>query len=220
MNHTGLLIVVGLLVLPGCLSATVKLERQTIETFQKVEKRLKENQPVIDKALGDLAELQKEAIIDQHALSHSLAKAKLLESLKSPWVQPPSDLTATQKEVVFYYLYELSENQRDLLSAKLSERQAGIEEVKKAYAKLTSLTQEILSLEQTILASLDQSTSTQLIGFTQTVLGETKAFREQLAASDNPRLKTLANDVQKVEDKIAQGKDVIQKTLVQNAKGR
>jgi hypothetical protein len=45
MNLTGLLIVVGLLVLPGCLHGTVKLERQTIETFKKVEKRLKDNQP-------------------------------------------------------------------------------------------------------------------------------------------------------------------------------
>jgi hypothetical protein len=220
MNPTALLIGLGLLALPGCFSATVKLERQTIDTFHKVEQRLKDNQPAIDKTLSDLAELQKEAIVDQHALSHSLAKAKLLESLKSPWFQPQSDLLATQKEVAFYYLYELSENQRDLLNAKLSERQAGIEEVKKAYARLTSLAHEILGLEQTMLASLDQSTSTQLIGITQTVLGETKAFREQLAASDNPRLKALAHDVQKAEDKIAQAKDVIQKTLAQNAKGR
>lgn len=220
MNHTGLLVVLGLLALPGCFSTTIKLEKQTIDTFQTVEQRLKDNQPAIDKSLGDLAELQKEAIVDQHAPSHSLAKAKLLESLKSPWIQPQSDLITTQKEVVFYYLYELSENQRDLLNAKLSERQAGIEEVKKAYARLTSLTREILGLEQTILTSLGQSTSAQLIGFTQTILGETKTFREQLAASDNPRLKALANDVRKAEDKIAQAKDAIQKTLAQNAKGR
>jgi len=216
----GILVPLCVVVLSGCLSSTAKLGQAELAVFQKLDERLQQNQSQIYKSLGDLEKLNRDAIVDQHALSHSLAKAKLLESMKSAWVQPHSDLVATQKEVAFYLLYELSESERGLVNAKLEERQASIQEVKHAYEKLVSLTHSIIEMEKTVLASLEAPAPTQLAAFVQDVLVETKAFRERLASADNPRLKSLAEEVRRSEERVVQANNVIQQIVAQTSKGR
>lgn len=184
-------------------TATGKLAEKELEAFRKLETRLDANRDALAGALTDLGEISAQAIGDRHSLSLSIAKAQLLESMKSPWTNPHPDLATTQKEVAFYHLYALAEAERELLEARLTERRAALAEVADAYDRLADLTAQIIAAEKIVIAHLKQPKGAQVSAFLGTLLGETRAFRQTLAASDNPELQALAARVGKAEDKVA-----------------
>ena len=206
-------IVLCLFMIGGCGWRTRQLTKAEQDILIKLRNHQVKNRDAVHGSLGDLMEISTEAFADQHSLSLSISKAKLLESMKSPWVNPHPHLAATQKEVAFYHLYALSEAERELFGARLRQRQESIKEVKEAYDRLLTVMNRIIESEKVILAHLNQPASTRISVFVGSVLAETKAFRETLAASENPRLQSLAQDVAKAEERVAKVKDLIDKAL-------
>jgi hypothetical protein len=204
---------VCLIVAGGCGQATRKLTESEVRFVNEFHTRLKANREAVHGSIEHLSRISSQTIADQHSLKSSISKAKLLESMKSPWVNPHPDFVATQKEVAFYHLYALSEAEQELLQARLKEHQESIGEVKKAYDNLLAIMNRIVECEKVILAHLNRPATAQIITIVDQILAETKAFREALSGSDNPRLKRLAADVAKAEEKVTKVKDYIAKTL-------
>lgn len=60
----------------------------------------------------------------------------------------------------------------------------------------------LIQSQQLILSHLNQPANAQMVAFLNNVLAESKAFRETLAASDNPRLRATAQEVEAAEGKV------------------
>jgi hypothetical protein len=197
----------------GCSWKARQLTEAENEVLVKLRDHQKKNREAVHGSLDDLMRISTEAFADQYSLDLSISKAKLLESMKSPWLKPRSSLVRTQMDVTLYHLYALSEAERELFDARLNLRQESIRETKKAYDRLLTLTNQIIESEKVILAHLNQPVNARISGFIDNVLVETKAFRETVAASDNPRLRSLAEDVEKAEERVERIKDLIDQAL-------
>lgn len=200
--------------LGGCASTgTQALARTEIEVLESLQQRLKTNRDTLDAALTGLKALAADAIKESGTLETSIAKAQLLESMKSPWITPSPELATTQKEVALYQLFALSEAQQELLRVRIQARHADIDQVRQAYNRLMSLTAQILENEKVVLAELSKPPSAQLTSFLSTLIAETSAFRQQLAESTNARVQALATDVAQAEERLTKAQSLIEAAL-------
>ncbi len=206
-------ILLCLAIFSGCATSTRQLSNEEFNALKKLKTRLQDNRDTVHGSFDDLSRISNEVSTDLNSLELSISKAKLLESMKSPWTNPHPDMAATQKEVAFYHLYSLSEAQNELYEARLKERRQHIKEVKKAYDNMVTVTDKIIEAEKIILAHLNQPASARISAFIANVMVETKAFRKTLSESDNPKLKELAKDVAKAEGKMEKVKERIDKAL-------
>jgi hypothetical protein len=199
----------------GCSpKATTALTQAEIDTLNKLHGRLNENRGKLARSLDDLNAVGAEALQDQHTLSLSLSKAKLLESMRSPWSNPDADMAATQKEVAFYQLYALAEAEQDLLQKRLRTRRESIDRIAVAYDRMSTLTTQMIECEKLVLADINKPADAQVIAFVNQLLVEAKAFRETLAASDNPKLQQLAKDVEKAESRVEKARDAAEQAFL------
>ena len=170
--------------------------------MEKTHQRLKNNQANVIDSLDDLQDNLATALTDQHSLKLSISKAKLLESMKSPWVQPQQHMVATQKEVAFYNLYALAEAEQESLYAVLRLRKQELNEVKTAYGHLVNSMGALIESQKLLLTHLNQPANAQINAFIGNALAEAKAFSKSLDESENPRLKSLAAKVAKAETQV------------------
>lgn len=173
-----------------------------MNVMMETQARLKANRAAVHGSLDDLQTNLTGALTDQHSLQLSISKARLLESMKSPWATPSKSMETTQREVALYHLYALSEAENAALDARLEARSASLAEVKNAYDELVASMGGLIQSQQLILSHLNQPANAQMVAFLNNVLAESKAFRETLAASDNPRLRATAQEVEAAEGKV------------------
>lgn len=204
-----------LIVCTGCVTGgnVRKLSEKEKRIMDATHLRLKENKTKVFGSLNDMQDNTAMALADQHSLKLSISKAKLLESMKSPWAQPHTDMVATQKEVALYHLYALAEAEQAALDARLASRDQSIKELKKTYTKLVTSMGALIESQKLLLTHLNQPANARLTAFVGSVLAEAKTFRETLDASDNLRLKELATDVKESEDKVQKALEQINKAM-------
>jgi hypothetical protein len=205
-------VAINCLLLQGCMSTTALLTQAELAAFERLQVRLQDNRAAIHQSLDDLLEIGRQAIAEQHALSTSLAKAQLLESMKSPWAHPSPDLASTQKEVSLYYLYALAESQRDLQEARVREEDTAIQRVREGYDRLITLTGKALEKEKAILG-MQKDIPAQFVASLAMALSETKAFRERLEASQDTSMAAVGRNVQKAEERVAKLTELIQRLV-------
>jgi hypothetical protein len=196
-------------------TATRELTVMELQLLDTLQARIDTNGDALDGVLSDLLEISREALADQHALTASIARAQLLESMRSPWLvqREEGTLAITQREVALYHLYSLHEAQRELLSAKVEERRAALDEVEAAHARLRSLVRELIKAEKVILAHLEQPRGAQIRSLLTGLLGEATAFREALAESDDPRLQELSERVKSAQERVERVQTLVERAL-------
>ncbi|MFQ6004858.1 MAG: hypothetical protein ACE5OQ_05075 [Woeseia sp.] len=193
----GLLVIcLAVAAVAACSSRDVRqLSSQEIEVIGRMRDALAGNRAEVYRSLDDLRDNGNVALEERHSLAVNLSKAKLLESMKSPWVNPHPDLAATQKEVALYQLYALAEAEHQLLAAMVSQRAAAVRQVRRAYARLITDAGRLIELQKTILAHLNQPTHARILAASAHVATELRAFESALAAADDPRLREIARNV-------------------------
>jgi hypothetical protein len=198
----------------GCASGGIReLTRIELDITDRMLARLEENGQALEGALDGLGDLSGEAIADQHSLSASVAKAGLLESMRSPWLPRDSTVNSARGEVVLYRLYGLAEAEEGLLEARLAERRATLQEVRDAYKALTILMAKVIEGERMLLAHMNAKTSARLNLMLDALLEETEALRGTLAQSDNPRLRLLAEEVRAAEERVEEARELLKASL-------
>ena len=203
------------LLLVGCagMGSVRQLGETVKEYYTKVKERIDKNEMEFKKAMVRLGELTDDYVQETNALYLSVEKAKLLESMKSPWVTPSETFKKTQISVVLYHLYALIEANEAVIAAKTRERQEAMANVVKAYGQVKALTDKSIVAQELILKYLNQSEAQQVQAFIGQVLIESKALRETLENSENKKLVELAKDVQKAETRLTDTQDRIEIVL-------
>jgi hypothetical protein len=189
------------------------LGQEEKEAFQALDKRLAENDKMLKKAARNLGELGAEYAEKEHELELSLSKAKLLESMKAPWAPEREEFAATRRAVVLYHLYEIEMAEQKELEARMHRRRMAAQEIIAAQKKLRKLLKEASKNMEILLRHLNQPTSSQILAFSENFLGEVEAFRKELQASENPRLRQLAQDVARYEAKANKTKEQAVKAI-------
>jgi len=210
------LFVCGFLILcVGCATCgnVRKLSEKEKEIMGETHTRLKANKNQVFGSIDDMYDNTAMALADQNSLALNISKAKLLESMKSPWVQHHNSIVATQKEVALYHLYALAEAEQANLDAKLASRHESIKQLKNVYSELVTSMGALIESQKLLLSHLNQPANARITAFIGSVLAEAKSFRETLDTSDNPRFKALAADVEKTEDKVQNVLDQINKAM-------
>lgn len=183
--------------LGGCASfdnASVRsLTEAEIDVLGKTRARLAANRSSVNGSLDDLADNIEYALRQQHRLESNIAKAQLLEAMKSPWTT--TNLESTQKEVALYHLFALEEAEQKALTARIEARNARIAQLKSSYAQLVGSMSSLVAAQEQLLVHLDQPTSTQISLVLQQVIAESQAFREALEGTDDPRLQRVMADL-------------------------
>lgn len=103
----------------GCaffMGATRGLTKEEAALLQTLHDRTRGNKPKIESALNDLVEISASALEDTASLGVSISKAKLLESMKSPWTRPSNSMVETQRAVALYHLYALGEAEQAVVT--------------------------------------------------------------------------------------------------------
>jgi hypothetical protein len=196
-------VVLAVMVLSGCASfddASVRsLTEAEIEVLGQTRARLAANQSSVNGSLDDLADNIEYALRQQHRLESNIAKAQLLEAMKSPWTS--TNLESTQKEVALYHLFALEEAEQKAFAARVEARNARITQLKSSYGQLVGSMSALIAAQEQLLVHLDQPTSTQISLVLQQVIAESQAFREALEGTDDPRLqRVMANLVEREQD--------------------
>jgi hypothetical protein len=165
--------------------------------------------------LVTLESLSSRHAVKEHSLEVSISKAKLLESMKSPWVvgTNPEQLR-TQRAVALYHLYDLAEVERQVINTKIEERRTAMRVVADSYGRLVALLDEAIENEKIVLAHLNQPSSARIAGVINSFLAEVQAFHRQMAQSDLPELRALATDVAKAEERVSKAKERIEASLI------
>ena len=196
-------VVLAVMVLSGCASfddASVRsLTEAEIEVLGQTRTRLAANQSSVYGSLDDLADSIEYALRQQHRLESNIAKAQLLEAMKSPWTS--TNLESTQKEVALYHLFALEEAEQKAFAARVEARNARISQLKSSYGQLVGSMSALIGAQEQLLVHLDQPTSTQISLVLQQVIAESQAFREALEGTDDPRLqRVMANLLEREQD--------------------
>ena len=185
------------MVLSGCASfddASVRsLTEAEIEVLGQTRTRLAANRSSVNGSLDDLADNIEYALRQQHRLESNIAKAQLLEAMKSPWTT--TNLESTQKEVALYHLFALEEAEQKAFAARVEARNARIAQLKSSYGQLVGSMSALIAAQEQLLVHLDQPTSTQISLVLQQVVAESQAFREALEGTDDPRLQRVMADL-------------------------
>ena len=199
-------VVLAAIALSGCASfdsASVRsLTEAEIEVLGQTRARLAANQSNINGSLDDLADNIKYALRQQHRLESNIAKAQLLEAMKSPWTT--TNLESTQKEVALYHLFALEEAEQKAFAARIEARNARIGQLKSSYGQLVGSMSALIAAQEQLLVHLDQPTSTQISLVLQQVTAESQAFREALEGTDDPRLQRIMDDLEEREENLGE----------------
>ena len=183
--------------LSGCASfdsASVRsLTEAEIEVLGQTRARLAAHQASINGSLDDLADNIEYALRQQHRLESNIAKAKLLEAMKSPWTT--TNLESTQREVALYYLFALEEAEQKAFAARVEARNARIGQLRSSYGQLVGSMSALIAAQEQLLVHLDQPTSTQISLVLHQVMAESQAFREALDGTNDPRLQRIMDDL-------------------------
>ena len=189
-------ILVTMFLLGGCAgfnSGSVRdLSQAELQVLGKTRARLVANQVSVNGSLDALADNVEYALNEQQRLSSNIAKAQLLEAMKSPWTD--TNLKSTQKEVALYHLFALESAEQKARAARIEARRARIAQLKSSYSQLITSMSALIAAQEQLLVSLDQPTSAQINLFLQQVVAESQAFRKTLDGTDDPRLqRAVAN---------------------------
>ena len=199
-------VVLAVIALSGCASfddASVRsLTEAEIEVLGQTRDRLAANQSSVDGSLADLADSIEYALRQQHRLDSNIAKAQLLEAMKSPWTT--TNLASTQKEVALYHLFALEEAEQKAFAARVEARNARIEQLKSSYEQLVGSISALIAAQEQLLVHLDQPASTQISLVLQQVTAESRAFREALDGTDDPRLQRIMDDLVEREQNLGE----------------
>ena len=211
----------GISLISGCGWMTGKATRSLTEAEQRylqhVLDRVKQNEEALTETLDTLANLATRNVAREHSSALSISKAKLLESMQSPWVKGANaEQFKTQRAVALYHLFDLAESEREAVNARIKERRAAMRAVADSYGRLVSLLYEAVENEQLILAHLDQPSSARISGVLSAFAEEVRAFHRQLAQSDNPEWRALADQVAKAEEQVSKAKARIESSLFQS----
>ena len=160
--------------------------------------------------LGELgAEYERMAFSEELAMSQT----KRLESMQAPWAAPPDSLVATQRAVVLYHLYEVERAEHKVLMSRIAARRESATQVLAAYRKLRTLLEDAGKNLEIVLGHLNQPESARIRALTTTFLNEVTAFRNQLQASENPRLREMAEDAARFEEAARKAREQADKAL-------
>jgi hypothetical protein len=208
----------AILVLSGCASfgrakvATLTTEEQQYMTALK--KAVADNQTEVQKALDDIGRIHDNAVAtEQSLLLGAVAKAKLLESMKSPWVNAPTNMGETQRAVVLFHLYDLSQSELQAAEAARVQRATARTQIVAHWAHIGDLLGQALKNQEAILKDLNQPADQQLLNAVGNFLTDAKAFQAELAKSDDPELKRLASETDKALTKVDNAKDQLENVL-------
>ena len=208
-------VVLVAVVLSGCASfnnASVRsLTEAEIEVLGQTRARLAVNQSSINGSLDDLADNIKYALRQQQRLESNIAKAQLLEAMKSPWTT--TNLESTQKEVALYHLFALEEAEQKAFAVRVEARKARIGQLKSSYGQLVRSMSALIAAQEQLLVHLDQPTSTQISLALQQVMTESQAFRAALEGTDDPRLQRLMDDLVEREQNLGEASERIVELL-------
>lgn len=197
--------------LSGCASfdgASVRsLTEAEIDVLGKTRARLAANQSSINGSLDDLADNTVFALRQKQRLEVNIAKAQLLEAMKSPWTA--TNLESTQKEVALYHLFALEEAEQKAFAAQIEARKARIGQLKSSYAQLVGSMSALVAAQEQLLVHLDQPTSTQINLVLQQVIAESQAFRGVLEGTDDPRLQRVMADLAEREEDLSDASERI-----------
>lgn len=206
-----ILMVLAAIALSGCASfdnASVRsLTEAEIEVLGQTRTRLAANRSSVNGSLDDLADTIEYALRQQHRLESNIAKAQLLEAMKSPWTT--TNLESTQKEVALYHLFALEEAEQKAFAARVDARNARIGQLKTSYGQLVGSMSSLIAAQEQLLVHLDQPTSTQIGLVLQQVVAESQAFREALEGTDDPRLQRVMADLVEREQDLSDASDRI-----------
>jgi hypothetical protein len=204
LRESAIAITAGLL-LAACAGvnggAAADLTTAQLEVVAATRARLAANRADVHASLDDLADSVAFALRRQHGLGANIARARLLEAMRSPWTNAVS--TPTQQEVALYQLFALSQAEQAALAARIAAREAQIGELRSAYGSLLASLSALVAAQEQLLASLDRPASAQISLVTQQVLTESRAFRDALDTGDDPRLARLAATVADRERAVA-----------------
>jgi len=190
------------LVAAGCASGgSVRELGQTEQAmFAALADTLQSNERDVRAVAEQLGELGADYARLEFELELAVTRAKLLEAMRAPWATPRDEFAITQRAVVLYHFYELELAEEKVLDARVRERQARAREILVAYRRLNALVREAARNLEIVLEHLNQPTDAQIRAFTATFLAEVSAFRAELRESDNPRLRELADEVERYEE--------------------
>jgi len=213
-----LLLLILVLTLPsgGCalfMNDTRALTQAETDLLGDLHHRVRGNRGNIEAAVGDLVAISASALEDEDSLSRNVAKAKLLESMQSPWTRPSDSMVETQRAVALYHLYDLADAERVASTARLAERREAAQSVLEAFDQLSALTNKAIESQKLVLAHLNRDKGALLAAFVSTVAGEVQDFHEALAKSDDPKLRKLAADVARAEERVEKSKAGIEQAL-------
>jgi len=201
--------------LGGCASfdnASVRsLTEAEIKVLGETRARLATNRFSVDGSLDDLADNIEYALRQQHRLESNIAKAQLLEAMKSPWTT--TKLESTQKEVALYHLFALEEAEHKAFAARVEARNARLAQLKSSYAQLVGSMSALIAAQEQLLVHLDQPTSTQISLVLQQVVAESQAFRGALEGTDDARLQRVTADLAEREQDLSDASERIVELL-------
>jgi hypothetical protein len=199
----------------GCASfddaAVRSLTEAEIEVLGQTRARLAANQSSVNGSLDDLADNTEYALRQQNRLESNIAKAQLLEAMKSPWTT--TNLESTQREVALYHLFALEEAEQKVLAARIDARNARIAQLRSSYAQLVGSMSALIAAQEQLLVHLDQPTSTQISLVLQQVIAESQAFRKALDGTDDPRLQRVMANLAEREQELGDASDRIVELL-------
>lgn len=199
----------------GCGAGQVRVLTQSEEDYLKALKTsVTENQPKLQRALDDIGLIHENAAVTERKQRlDGIAKEKLLESLKSPWTTPPTNMQATQRAVVLSHLYDLAQTEQQAFEAAQAERASARTQIASRWERIGKLLGDALTNQEKILKDLNQPTDQQVENVLSNFLLETKAFQGELAKSDDPELKRLAADTEKALGKVDGAKSKLESVL-------
>jgi hypothetical protein len=199
----------------GCASggSVRELGQSEKEMFAALNERLEANQTFVRKTANQLGELGADYERLEFELELALTKARLLDAMQAPWATPHEVSSLTQRAIVLYHFYELELAEGKVLEARIRERRARARELYTAYRRLKALVADAGKNLEIVLEHLNQPTDAQIRAFTAAFLAEVTAFRQELRESDNPRLRELADDVERYEEAARKSTEDAEKAL-------
>ena len=145
-SHPGWLFVVALTAqaAAGC-HAVRDLEKDERVYLQSLRAQVKKNGADLQKAIADIGAIYESAAeAERERTLRAIAKARLLESMQSPWSSPGSSMQATQRSVMLYHLYDLSSMEQRAFEAERVARVERRAQISRSWNRLGELLDEAI----------------------------------------------------------------------------
>ncbi|HEY3253755.1 MAG TPA: hypothetical protein VGJ91_07400 [Polyangiaceae bacterium] len=214
MNRLNLLACAVLLAC-GCSSAPVReLSKAEGDYLAAVAKRVDEHSVAVAQLVQDLRTIDRQYAQEERQRTLSaIAQTRLLESMKPPWPAPSSSLQATQRAVVLFQLYELLGQERAVLEAEQTQRDARRQKIIDSYQQLGTVLSRVITNEKIVLEYVNQPKSSRIAAMIDETVKESSALSEELAKSSDPRLQALAAQTEKATERADKARDGIKAAL-------